>query len=79
MGRPQTLSEFAAMVEVMRRDQEHDRHYSTPASRMKRAYSEQVVDSAVLWIRADEPAPAPATETDEEAAAVAVLYAMEKL
>lgn len=78
MGRPQTLSEFAAMVEVMRRDQEHDRHYSTPASRMKRAYSEQVVDSAVLWIRADEPAPA-APETDEEAAAVAVLYAMDKL
>lgn len=78
MGRPRTLAELAAMVEVMRRDQEHDRHYSTPASRMKRAYSEQVVDSAVLWIRADEPAPA-APETDEEAAAVAVYFATNQL
>jgi mono/diheme cytochrome c family protein len=79
MDRPRTLAELAAMVEVMRRDQEHDRNYSTPASRMKRAYSEQVVDSAVLWIRADEPSPPPQPETDEEAAAVAVYFASNPL
>lgn len=79
MDRPRTLAELAAMVQIMRRNQEHDRHCSTQASRMKRAYSERVVDSAVTWILADEPAPAPVPETDEEAAAVAVYFATEQL
>lgn len=75
MDRPLTAAELAALVRIMRRDQEHWHHCMTQAAAMKVNYSERQVDRAVLRIMADEPPPVPQPETDEEAAAVAVYFA----
>lgn len=50
-----TLPEFASMVEIMRRDQKHNREHPSTQARQKADWCERAVDKAVEQILADVP------------------------